>query len=81
MNAADLFTVFRDDLKMKKFLPIIDCFDCYPVFYDKSRQVLSLPPIINSEKTKITLNTKDVFVEITGTDLMKTKVCLAVLAA
>lgn len=43
--------------------------------------MLSLPPIINSEATKITLDTQNVFVEITGTDIMKTKVCLAVLAA
>jgi phenylalanyl-tRNA synthetase beta chain len=43
--------------------------------------VLSLPPIINSEKTKITLDTKNVFIEITGTDIQKTKICLAVLAA
>ena len=81
MNAVELFEVFRSDIKMKKFLPIIENFERYPVFYDKTRQVLSLPPIINSEQTKITLNTKDVFVEITGTDLLKTKTCLAILAA
>ena len=66
---------------MKKFLPIIQDFERYPVFYDQSRQVLSLPPIINSEATKITLDTTDVFVEITATDLLKAKTCLAVLAA
>jgi len=43
--------------------------------------VLSLPPIINSEKTKISLDTRNVFIEITGTDIQKTKICLAVLAA
>ncbi len=51
------------------------------MFYDKNRQVLSLPPIINSEQTKITLGTKNVFIEITGTDLMKCKICLAIIAA
>jgi phenylalanyl-tRNA synthetase beta chain len=40
-----------------------------------------LPPIINSEKTKITLGTKNVFIEITGTDIMKTRICLAILAS
>jgi len=81
MDANALFDVLRNDVKMKKFLPIIENFDRYPVFYDKTRQVLSLPPIINSERTKITLDTTDVFIEITGTDLPKTKVCLAILAA
>ena len=81
MNAVELFEVFKDDNKMKKFLPIIQHFDAYPVFHDESGQVLSLPPIINSEHTKITLDTTNVFVEITGTDIMKTKICLAILAA
>lgn len=81
MNARDLFNVYRNDVKMKKFLPIIENFEKYPVFYDAEDKVLSLPPIINSEATKITMDTKNVFVEITGTDIMKTKVCLAVLAA
>ena len=81
MDANALFEVFRSDIKMKKFLPILEPFDKYPVFYDQDRKVLSLPPIINSEATKITLDTHNVFVEITGTDIQKTKICLAVLAA
>lgn len=81
MDCVKLFEKFRGDMKMKKFLPIIEHFDKYPVFYDKNRQVLSLPPIINSEATKITLNTKNVFVEITGTDLTKIKVSLAIIGS
>lgn len=81
MNAEQLFEVFKNDMKMKKFLPILECHEKYPVFYDKNRQVLSLPPIINSETTKISLDTKNVFIEITGTDLMKCKICLAILAS
>lgn len=81
MDANALFEVFRSDIKMKKFLPILEPFEKYPVFRDADGHVLSLPPIINSERTKITLDTRNVFVEITGTDIMKTKVCLAVLAA
>jgi phenylalanyl-tRNA synthetase beta chain len=42
--------------------------------------VLSLPPIINSDTTKISLETKNVFIEMTGTDLHKLEVCLAVVA-
>jgi phenylalanyl-tRNA synthetase beta chain len=44
----------------------------YPVIYDATRTVLSLPPIINGDHSKITLKTKNVFVEITALD--KTKV-------
>lgn len=65
---------------MKKFLHIIEDFDKYPVFYDQKRQVLSLPPIINSDTTKITMDTKNVFIEVTGTELIKCKIVLCILA-
>lgn len=81
MDAEALFNILKNDMKMKKFIPILDGYDKYPVFYDKNRSVLSLPPIINSEQTKISYNTKNVFIEVTGTDLMKCKICLAILAS
>ena len=81
MNAEKLFETYKKDMVMRKFLPILEGHEKYPVFFDKNRQVLSLPPIINSETTKITLNKKNVFIEVTGTDLVKTKVCLAIVAA
>jgi phenylalanyl-tRNA synthetase beta chain len=80
MNAKELFDVLRQDNKLKKYLAIIEDSPVYPVFYDANRTVLSLPPIINSETTKITLDTKNVFIDMTGTDLTKLKVVLAVLA-
>jgi len=75
-----LFEVLKKDQKLKKYLHIIEDKPKYPVIYDALGTVLSLPPIINSEKTKISFDTKNVFIEITGTDLHKIEVCLAVLA-
>lgn len=69
MNAKELFDVLREDSKLKAFLPIIEDKPKYPVFFDANRNVLSLPPIINSDSTKVTLDTKNVFIEITATDL------------
>jgi len=46
------------------------------VIYDANRVVCSLPPIINGDRSKITLNTKNVFIECTATDLTKAKVVL-----
>ena len=43
----------------------------YPIIYDQHRAVLSMPPIINSEHSKITLNTRNVFIDVTATDLTK----------
>jgi len=39
----------------------------YPAIYDEE-SIISFPPILNSEKTKLTPNTKNIFVDITGTD-------------
>jgi len=68
MNAEELFEVLSKDLKLKPYLHIIKDKPNYPVFYDENRTVLSLPPIINSEATKISPETKNCFIEITGTD-------------
>lgn len=80
MDCVELFDVLRQDQKLKKFLHIIEDAPRYPVFYDSNRQVLSLPPIINSDTTKIRMDTKNVFVEVTGTDLTKCKIVLSILA-
>lgn len=80
MNAEQLFETLKKDQKLKKFLHIIEDKPRYPVFYDANRQVLSLTPIINSDATKISIDTKNVFIEMTGTDLHKLEVCLAIVA-
>ena len=42
--------------------------DKYPVFIDSKGEYLSMPPIINSQVTgNVTTNTKDVFIECSGT--------------
>jgi phenylalanyl-tRNA synthetase beta chain len=41
----------------------------YPMIVDKEGEVLSFPPIINGVATAITEDTKDIFVDCTGTDL------------
>ncbi|TRX94001.1 hypothetical protein FHL15_005079 [Xylaria flabelliformis] len=43
----------------------------YPVIYDSKEVVCSLPPIINGDHSKITLNTTNVFIELTATDRTK----------
>ena len=80
LDAAQLFEVLKKDQKLKKYLHIIEDKPKFPVFYDAKGTVLSLPPIINSDTTKISIETKNVLIEMTGTDLHKLEVCLAVLA-
>jgi len=41
----------------------------YPMILDKRNRVLSFPPIINSNLTRIGLNTRNLFIDVTGIDL------------
>ncbi|XP_067003502.2 phenylalanine--tRNA ligase beta subunit isoform X3 [Anabrus simplex] len=62
--------------QLKQYLHIIKDSPFYPIIYDSRGIVLSLPPIINGDHSKITLNTKNVFIECTATDLTKAKIVL-----
>jgi phenylalanyl-tRNA synthetase beta chain len=54
----------------------------YPILIDSNNVVLSMPPIINSEASgKVTENTKNLFVEVTGTKAEEVKVALRVIIA
>jgi phenylalanyl-tRNA synthetase beta chain len=49
----------------------------FPVFVDSDNNILSMPPVINSQKTgKITSETTDVFVECSGFDFAVLSKCL-----
>lgn len=76
-RADELMKFYQEhDLKLKKFLHIIENSPVFPVLYDSNRTVLSLPPIINGAHSAITLKTKNVFIECTATDLTKAKIVL-----
>ncbi|MEM3091614.1 MAG: phenylalanine--tRNA ligase subunit beta [Candidatus Pacearchaeota archaeon] len=52
----------------------------FPIFVDSTNQILSMPPIINSQTTgKITTKTKDVFIECSGFDFEILKKCLNII--
>ena len=52
----------------------------FPVFIDADKNILSMPPIINSQLTgKITEETKEVFVECSGFDLWILEKCLNII--
>ena len=40
-----------------------------------------MPPIINSEHSKITLNTKNVFIDVTATDQTKLAIVVNIISA
>ncbi|KFM81187.1 Phenylalanine--tRNA ligase beta subunit, partial [Stegodyphus mimosarum] len=75
-TAEELMDIYANDMHLKQYLHIIKDKPVYPVIYDQNGVVLSMPPIINGEHSKITVNTKNIFIEITSVDLHKAKVVL-----
>nr|XP_036673397.1 phenylalanine--tRNA ligase beta subunit [Drosophila suzukii] len=76
MTGSQLMEFYATHAQLKQYLPIIRDSPVYPVIYDANRVVLSLPPIINGDHSKISLKTKNVFIECTATDRTKAKVVL-----
>lgn len=64
------------DEHLKDFLHLIRDKPAYPVILDAKRRVLSVPPIINGEHSKITLDTRNVLIEVTGIDKTKVSIVL-----
>ena len=51
----------------KNYGHIVNAFDRFPLLFDFEKKVLSFPPIINGDISKINPNTKNLFVEVTST--------------
>ncbi|KAJ3664917.1 hypothetical protein Zmor_000451 [Zophobas morio] len=66
--------LYSTHAQLKQYLPIIKDSPVYPLVLDSNGVILSLPPIINGDHSKITLKTKNVLIECTATDLTKARV-------
>ncbi|KAA0194747.1 hypothetical protein HAZT_HAZT010002 [Hyalella azteca] len=75
-RADKLMELYSSDQHLREYVPIIKDSAVYPIITDSKGVVLSMPPIINGDHSKITLNTKDVFIECTATDKFKAQIVL-----
>jgi phenylalanyl-tRNA synthetase beta chain len=64
----------------KQYGQILSAFDRYPLIVDSTGLVLSLPPIINGQSTKVNDKCRNLFVEVTATDQKTAEDMLAILA-
>ena len=76
MTGNEMLEFYLKHPDLKEYCRIIKDSAVFPLITDSKDTVLSLPPIINSDHSKISLNTKNVFIEMTATDLTKANVCL-----
>jgi phenylalanyl-tRNA synthetase beta chain len=65
MTLAEILT---DHPKGRDYAHIVEPYPHYPLIVDANDQVLSFPPIINGELTRVTTETTDILLDTTGTD-------------
>ena len=81
----------KEEMSMKEILSetdvgreygrIVSGFSKYPLLMDNLGNVLSFPPIINGELTRLTPETRNLLIEITATDLKAAEDALAIMVA
>lgn len=81
VNGDGLMSILKDDPKLGKYLYLLEGKERYPVMMDSNGIIMSLPPIINSQHTKMTLNTHNVLLDVTGLDYTKCEIVLNTLIA
>ncbi len=74
----DLEEILKQHPKGKDYAHLLEKWKIYPVIFDKEG-VISFPPIINSERTKVTEKTRNLFIDVTGTDEKSVSLVLNIL--
>lgn len=60
--------ILKEHPKGKLYSFILEGKDRFPMIVDAKGEAISFPPIINAEKTRVTENSRDLFVDVTGFD-------------
>ncbi|MFW3145277.1 MAG: phenylalanine--tRNA ligase subunit beta [Thermoplasmatota archaeon] len=65
----NLDRILKEHEKGVDYAWVLEGYDRYPIITDARDEVLSFPPIINGELTKVSEDTRSIFVDCTGWDL------------
>jgi phenylalanyl-tRNA synthetase beta chain len=79
-HATDLAGILESHPKGKEFAPILAGASKYPIIQDSEGKVLSFPPIINGTLTEVRPTSRDLFLDVTGTDRVAVNHALNLLA-
>ncbi len=77
MNLEEILLLHDKGIEYAK---ILDGKEVYPIIFDSNDEVLSFPPIINGILTTVTDETKNLFLDLTGTDLNAVNLALNILS-
>jgi phenylalanyl-tRNA synthetase beta chain len=77
MNLEEILLLHE---KGMEYAHILEGKEVYPIIFDNKNEVLSFPPVINGELTTVTDKTKNLFLDLTGTDFKAVNLALNILA-
>jgi len=67
-RALSLDEILAEHPKGRDYAKIVKDFPLFPLIVDAGDAVLSFPPIINGERTRVTQKTRNILLDTTGTD-------------
>src|SRR5207249_2111637 len=76
----DLLDILAKHEKGREYAHLVASQPLFPIITDAKGEVLSFPPVINGIRTQLTSDTRNLFIDVTGTDLDAVGGCLAILA-
>src|SRR5881296_2092872 len=76
----DLLEILTKHEKGREYAHLVASQPVFPIITDAKGQVLSFPPVINGILTQLTPDTRNVFIDVTGTDLEAVGGCLSIIA-
>ncbi|UCC18607.1 MAG: phenylalanine--tRNA ligase subunit beta [Promethearchaeota archaeon] len=77
MNLEEILLLHEKGIE---YAHILEEKDVYPIILDSKNEVLSFPPVINGELTEVTDKTKNLFLDLTGTDFKAINLALNILS-
>ena len=80
-SAISIKEILRNTEQGRHYSALLSQFNRYPILTDSMGNVLSFPPIINGELTRVTDSTTNLFVDVTGTEMKTVEDSLSILSA
>ncbi|MFX0143723.1 MAG: phenylalanine--tRNA ligase subunit beta [Candidatus Hodarchaeota archaeon] len=77
MNLEEILLLHEKGIE---YAHVLEGKDVYPIIFDNNNEVLSFPPIINGVLTTVTDDTKNLFLDLTGTDFKAVNLALNILS-
>ena len=77
MNLEEILLLHEKGIE---YAHILEGKEVYPIIFDNNDEVLSFPPVINGIITTVTDDTKNLFLDLTGTDFKAVNLALNILS-